>query len=692
MSCVLKEPVKRKIVFLMLIVFVAFATIISVDAMLRSLTVNSNKAIANQYSRRNLGRVLLDKLTIIEHNHHTLISLDDSRGINVCRKRILSAVTDIEEVLEVLRNGGVYEDIRPTIFGDLNEIREQIPLTVDKDADFVVEVIDLTPKIMDIKQISVKLVKMVAEKFSSKDKTESQCLNKSIGLFLKQAEVFLLSSRESVNKLFHDAQLQILSMEKQRDKSTVLFAWIRCGVVTMVAIIGLFTVIRTISQIGVVIEDRKRSQKELAEHRDHLEQLVEQRTSDVTKANRDLLAENRWRKQAQKELSLIHVAVNNATDAIVIMDWQGEAAYINTAFTNLFGYTREQVRKISIRQIFADSNKAGKVLSLNTKNKGWQGEIELTDSTGRVFPAFVRSTAIIHNQANIESMLLVISDITEQKLKESQLRQAQKLESIGQLASGIAHEINTPIQYVSDNTRFLNESCDQIASLLNDFNRLLDSARKGNVPDELIDEIVKSVGQTDPESLFENVHQAIGQSLEGLERVTNIVGAMKDFSHPGAGVMTGIDINRIMDSSITICRNEWKFVADIETHYDTSLPAVTCLPDQIGQVFLNLIVNAAHAIKELSGDTPKKKGIITISTRKDGQSVEIRVSDTGCGIPPENQSRIFDPFFTTKDVGKGTGQGLAMVNRVVTETHGGTITFESNDAKGTTFIVRLPFK
>ena len=667
MSCMLKEPVKRKIVFLMLIVFVAFATIISVDTLLRSLTVNSNKAIANQYSRRDLGRVLLDKLTIIEHHHHTLVSLNDSRGIDVCRKRILSAVTDIEEVLEILRRGGVYEDIRPTIFGELNEIREQIPLTVDKDADFVVEVIDLTPKIMDIKQISMELVKMVAEKFSSKDKTESECLKKSIGLFLKQVEVFLLSSRESVNKLFYDTQLQILRMEKQRDKSTVLFAWIRCGVVAIVAIIGLFTVIRTISQIGVVIEDRRRSQEELAEHRDHLEQLVEQRTSDVTKANRDLLAEIKWRKQAQKELSLIHAAVNNATDAIVILDWHSETAYINTAFTSLFGYTREQIRKFGIQRIFADSNKAGKALSLNMKNKGWQGEIELTDSTGRVFPAFVRSTAITHDRTNIESTLLVINDITEQKLKESQLRQAQKLESIGQLASGIAHEINTPIQYVSDNTRFLDESCAQIADL-----------------------IAKSTGKTDPESLLNDVHQAIRQSLEGLEQVTKIIGAMKDFSHPGAGVMTNIDINGIMDSTITICRNEWKYVADIETHYDTSLPAVTCLPDQIGQVFLNLIVNAAHAIKELSGDTPKKKGTIAISTRKDGKLAEIRISDTGCGIPPQDRTRIFDPFFTTKDVGKGTGQGLAVVNRIVTETHGGTITFEDNDTKGTTFIVRLP--
>ena len=167
---------------------------------------------------------------------------------------------------------------------------------------------------------------------------------------------------------------------------------------------------------------------------------------------------------------------------------------------------------------------------------------------------------------------------------------------------------------------------------------------------------------------------------------------MKEFSHPGSAEKAQADINKAIESTVTVARNEWKYVADVEMDFDPELPSVPCILGDFNQVILNMIVNAAHAIAGVIGDGSDGKGKIKISTRRDGDSADIRVSDTGTGIPKEAQSRVFDPFFTTKEVGKGTGQGLAIAHDVIVEKHGGSLTFETEEGKGTTFIVRLPFE
>jgi signal transduction histidine kinase len=174
-----------------------------------------------------------------------------------------------------------------------------------------------------------------------------------------------------------------------------------------------------------------------------------------------------------------------------------------------------------------------------------------------------------------------------------------------------------------------------------------------------------------------------------LARVTKIVRSMKEFSHPGADEKTTVDINSALENTITVARNEWKYVADVKTDFEANLPLIACLPGELNQVFLNIIINAAHAISDASEDSSGKKGIITVSTRSNRNSVEIRISDTGRGIPEDIQPRIFDPFFTTKEVGRGTGQGLAISHTVIVEKHGGSINFETETGKGTTFIIQL---
>ncbi len=287
-------------------------------------------------------------------------------------------------------------------------------------------------------------------------------------------------------------------------------------------------------------------------------------------------------------------------------------------------------------------------------------------------------------------VLLVITDRTERKQLEGQLAQAQKLESIGQLAAGIAHEINTPTQYVGDNTRFLADSMTDLIAIADKCAELLDPEKRPRSWHERSAEIKASLDQLDIEYLRKEIPKAIEQSLDGVERVATIVRAMKDFSHPGAEGMEAADLNRTIESTITVARNEWKYVAEMITDFDPALPLVPCFVGEFNQVILNLVVNAAHAIADVVGRSTGKKGTITITTREDGDWVEICIGDTGTGISEEHRSKIFDHFFTTKEVGKGTGQGLAIAHAVVTEKHGGTIALETEMGKGTTFIIRLP--
>ena len=288
--------------------------------------------------------------------------------------------------------------------------------------------------------------------------------------------------------------------------------------------------------------------------------------------------------------------------------------------------------------------------------------------------------------------LLLAEEITQRKVLEMQLAQAQKLEAIGQLAAGVAHEINTPMQYIGDNTRFVQESFADVSDLLQQYHDLFEASKADGAPPELVAQVENTVNKAAVAGLSREITSAIQESLEGIARVTQIVQAMRGFSHPGTQDMMAIDINRAIESTITVARNEWKNVAEMETDLDVALPLVPCLPGDFNQAILNVLVNAAHTIGDVVGDGSKGKGTITVSTRHDGDWAEIRISDTGTGIPEAHQARIFDPFFTTKEVGKGTGQGLAIAHNVVVKKHSGTITFETEVEKGTTFIIRLPIE
>jgi PAS domain S-box-containing protein len=293
-------------------------------------------------------------------------------------------------------------------------------------------------------------------------------------------------------------------------------------------------------------------------------------------------------------------------------------------------------------------------------------------------------------EERIDELLIIGSDVTDREILGQQLRQAQKLEAIGQLAAGIAHEINTPTQYVGDNTRFLQESWHSFNELLAIAREMRQLAAAGPISPQTLQRFDTLAQAADFEYLQTEIPRAIEQSLDGIERVAKIVRAMKDFSHPGSEEKRSIDINQAIETTITVARNEWKYVSDVETHFDSNLPLVSCHAGEFNQVILNLLINAAQAIGQALEDGSQGKGKIVVSTTCDQDWAEISISDTVAGIPEDVRSRVFEPFFTTKPVGKGTGQGLALAHTAIVRRHGGKIWFDSELGKGTTFFIRMP--
>jgi two-component system, NtrC family, sensor kinase len=283
------------------------------------------------------------------------------------------------------------------------------------------------------------------------------------------------------------------------------------------------------------------------------------------------------------------------------------------------------------------------------------------------------------------------SPATLQKSIESRCQSQSNMAAMGQLAAGIAHEINTPAQYVSDNIHFLQDAFDGFLSIISQYQRFYQLVKSGTATADTVRDLQETLSDVDMEYLIEQVPQAIQQSFQGMERITQIIEAIRDFSHPGLMEKKAVDVNQAIRNTVTVTRNIWKYACEMETAFNENMPRVFCQPGEINQVILNLIVNAADAIKDVVGDKPNKKGSIQISTHLIDGWAEIRISDTGRGIPEPIQGKIFDPFFTTKPVGKGTGQGLA-ISAAVIANHGGTIEFVTRQEIGTTFIIRLPLE
>lgn len=384
--------------------------------------------------------------------------------------------------------------------------------------------------------------------------------------------------------------------------------------------------------------------------------------------------------------------IDTSNDAFIATDASGVVLEWNVKAEQLFGWSAEEaVGRHLVDTIFPPCNEApdtgGLKLLLSANSAGKRHEMTARRKDGSQTP--VEASVSMMRCGSSFVFNAFIHDITQRRQLQVQLTHAQKLESIGQLSAGIAHEINTPTQYVGDNTRFLQESLSEIFGALKAYEKLAECVRSSEGIEDALADVDKIIADADLEYLVPEISEAVTQTLEGVRRVASIVRAMKEFSHPGSTAKTPTDLNSAIQNTVTVATNEWKYVALIETDFDASLPRVPVLPGDFNQVILNLIVNASQAIEERNG-SDGEKGVIRVSTLRDGEQAIVRVEDSGKGIPEEVLNRIFDPFFTTKDVGVGTGQGLAISRSVIVDKHQGTLEASNREEGGACFTIRLP--
>lgn len=385
--------------------------------------------------------------------------------------------------------------------------------------------------------------------------------------------------------------------------------------------------------------------------------------------------------------------VEQMADGLLTIDSSGVIEGINSAGFLMFAYTRESAIGCNIQSLMKTERIQN--LSENSLDGALDGNLGQTmvaqgvKQDGSFFPIEVNFSKISIASQTQSIFNCVVRDITHRVQLEDQLRQSQKLESIGQLSAGIAHEINTPTQYIADNTMFLNTAFDSCIKIINGTKVIIDKDISEITLKELED--MRSIySENDMEFIVNEIPLAISQSIEGLERVTKIIGAMKSFSHSSQGEMSEVDITEAINSTVTVSRSEWRYIANLSTDYSEHLPKIKCIRDEFNQVILNFIVNAAHAIEERYGKQSEQLGNIKIAVSLEQDKVQISIRDDGIGMSNEVKNRIFDPFFTTKEVGKGTGQGLSMAYSVIVDKHNGSIDVESELNVGTQFNILVP--
>ena len=386
------------------------------------------------------------------------------------------------------------------------------------------------------------------------------------------------------------------------------------------------------------------------------------------------------------------VLIESMTSVLISLDENGVVSKWNSVAAALFGVTIHDAVGASFQTLPIAWTQweliEAAFLDCQVVNRN-QLEIQFTDSEG-ILRTLDRTICPILNDATWKARLFLANDITNQKALQTQLDQALRLESVGQLAAGVAHEINTPMQYIGDNVRFVAKSLKKLDPVLECLHLLADP----EVTDQQLSEIRKAIPETTKakkvKSSLQQIPDALNDAIEGVVSVSKIVAAMKEFSHPGSDQKSQVCVNHVLESTITVAKNEWKYVAEIELDLDENLIKIDALPSELNQAFLNIIVNAAHAIGDRVNAKEFAKGSIRLTTKSADDHIVVTVQDNGGGIPAHAREKVFEPFFTTKDVGKGTGQGLAIAFGVIVQKHQGELSFTVEEGVGTTFNIILP--
>ncbi len=410
-----------------------------------------------------------------------------------------------------------------------------------------------------------------------------------------------------------------------------------------------------------------------------LELRVRERTQDLV-------------KESRKAASFASIVQDSPYEIFILNQINFRMEEVNRGACTGTGWERDELLKKSFHDLTPDYDLMGLHQLFNPLSKGevttHEIELKLLQSNGETYDVLVNLYQSNYNSTPV--FIAFVVDQTERKLLEQQLSQAQKLESIGQLAAGVAHEINTPMQFIGSNIEFLNSASPRIFNILERLQEMLFSSDLSLEITDRKDEVDELLKSSRYEHLKAQTPGAIADCMDGVERVVEIVRAMKDFSHPGSKEKSLANINELVRSASVVSKNRWKYVAKLDLELSPEIPDIECYPSELNQVLLNLIVNAADAINEHDKGSNDQLGSIKLLTDLKDEWIVIECEDTGGGITDEIRQKVFDPFFTTKDVGKGTGQGLAISHDIVVNKHGGVLELDTEVGIGSTFRFMLP--
>lgn len=381
-----------------------------------------------------------------------------------------------------------------------------------------------------------------------------------------------------------------------------------------------------------------------------------------------------------------------AVVGILRIEHDGVISEANREAERMLGRSAEELRRVSLSSHLHPSEREESIHLmrdlLSGKLDSWVGKRRVVSASGEVLDLHLGVATAADRDKGARFVIITMIDETEKNRLELELRHAQKLESVGRLAAGIAHEINTPIQFVGDNLSFLQSAATDMFALCDVYQRLLPALRERPLTEAEVKMVAEAERDADVEFLKSHAQPALEDSREGIARVATIVRAMKAFAHPDRGARVPADLNAALRNTVTVATNELRYVADVELEL-SEIPMVSCFISELNQVFLNLLINAAHAIAD-AGPGPERRGSIRVRSYRKDDAVIVEFIDSGCGIPEFVRDKVFDPFFTTKDVGRGSGQGLAISRSVIVDKHGGQIWFDTEVGKGTTFYLKLP--
>ena len=636
--------------------------------------VPAHTTITNLQSKEDLANIIQRELSAIECNYRTMLMSRNNKHIELLKGDISKSTNNCLEILDVLMYGGQYTDSNPVNFYNKDEIVKELNYIKPKDDTIPIEVIDMTPKLYDIENMMIKTYRYLVELAKAPEKEVS--FEYPLILTSKQMDTLFLRCKEIGNKIYYDIQEANNKTEAEIEYANKKALAVLMTLNITVNVLIIFLTITIAKKILNILKKQRAANQTVKTILENLPFGVFIVNHDKKILNMNHVAQEIIGYDKEDIIGQVchNVICPNRVDNCPVLDGNMVLDKSEKVVINRFG---KEIPVLKTAIPIEIENEPVLLEAFTDISDQIKMQKELLDAKQDLENANENLEKIVDERT--KDLKQAIIDLKETQAK---LLQSEKMASVGQLAAGIAHEINNPIGYVKSNLNTFRGYAQQIFTLLEKYDEMLLFAKKHPDMVNLTDQITQYRTQIDIGYLTQETFNIINDSTDGIERVSKIIIDLKDFSHVDRPNMAEEDINIILDKTVSVAWNDLKYKAEITRDFG-ELPLIPCYGGQLGQVFLNILINASQAIENF--------GTINLKTRYHDNIILIEIADNGSGIPEDIRSKIFDPFFTTKEVGKGTGLGLNLSYKII-KSHGGNITFETERSVGTTFKITLPVK